>query len=79
MKLVNNNTTNLRLQHYLREIQAWISHFEMIRYTFHPRSQNVCADTLAMTCISSGQPWALYNSCLSFLTLFVNDDYNVAI
>lgn len=41
---INKDKVDLRLQHYIREIQQWSKCFTATSFTFKHREQNVCAD-----------------------------------
>lgn len=50
--MINNNTMNLKLQHYLSTIKSWCFMFDSVKFIFRNRESNVCADMLAKKAIS---------------------------
>ncbi|KAL9282315.1 unnamed protein product [Arabidopsis thaliana] len=47
IRLINGKAVNPRLRHYLDEISHWHCMFTEVKFTFHHREQNKCADILA--------------------------------
>lgn len=71
---IHSNSINLRLQHYINNIQSWRYAFYDLNFKHTPRSSNSCADILAKKAIRSNHQWRLFHSCPSFLLSNVNND-----